>query len=317
MRVFLKREAGLPMIYPDRLNLGDTIGIIAPAGPPNEENLQNGICFLERMGLRIKLGAHIHQVHGYLAGTDMERLRDFHDMIEDSEVKGIIFARGGYGTGRIANMIDYELIKRNPKIIWGYSDITYLHTAIRQKTGLVTFHGPMVGSDIGKENFDQLSGHLLHQLFEPTKLTYSEAVSPLFTYAEGGATGALVGGNLSLIVSTLGTPFEIDTAGKILLLEDIGEEPYRVDSMLNQLRLAGKLSESVGIVIGDFAEAVPKVQPSLSLDQVFLDYFSDFNGPVLGGFKIGHCFPHFSVPFGVEARLSTDDKLLCIDPGVK
>ncbi|WP_067728660.1 S66 peptidase family protein [Oceanobacillus damuensis] len=305
------------MIYPARLKKGDTIGVTAPAGPPSIEKIKQAIPFFEQMGLRIKLGKSIKEVRGYLAGTDKERLEDFHEMIADRKIKAIIFARGGYGTGRFADKIDYELINRNPKIIWGYSDITYLHTAIRQKADLITFHGPMLASDVAKDEFDDFSGHMFKQLFEPTKLYYSEKVSKLVQYAPGEAEGPLVGGNLSLLVSTLGTPYEIDTKDKLVLLEDIGEESYRVDSMLNQLRLAGKLSDASGIIIGDFADAEPNVDPSLTLNQVFADYFTDFKGPVLGGFKIGHCFPHFSVPLGVNAKLSTELKVLEIEPGVR
>ncbi|WP_087973616.1 S66 peptidase family protein [Oceanobacillus rekensis] len=304
------------MIRPNRLKKGDTIGVIAPAGPPDIEKLNRAIPFFEKMGLHIKLGKNIKEVYGYLAGTDEQRLEDFHDMIADEDVKAIIFARGGYGTGRLASQIDYDLIKRNPKIIWGYSDISYLHTAIRQKTDLITFHGPMLASDIAKDEFDEFTGQLFQQLFEPTRLIYCEKLNPLKEYAAGIVEGQLVGGNLSLLVSTLGTPYEMDTKDKIVLLEDIGEEPYRVDSMLNQLRLAGKLTEAAGFIIGDFAEAESNLKLSLTIEQVFQDYFTDFTGPVLSGFKIGHCIPNFSVPLGAIAKLSTKDKTLVIEPGV-
>lgn len=306
------------MILPERLYNGDTIGVIAPASPTDMERLKRAIPFFEKMGLHIKLGKHIDEVHGYLAGTDEQRLADFHDMIADKSVKAIIFARGGYGTGRIAKAIDYELIKQNPKIIWGYSDITYLHTTIRQSTGLVTFHGPMLASDIADADFDALSASLFQQLFKPAKLFYTDDISLLQVLVPGEATGTLVGGNLSLMVSTLGTAYEIDTSGKLLLLEDIGEEPYRVDAMLNQLRLAGKLTDAAGIIVGDFAEAEPKKEkPSLSLEQVFHDYFTDLKCPVMSGFKIGHCLPHFSVPLGTAAVLSTAKKSLTVEAGVK
>ncbi|UJL45969.1 LD-carboxypeptidase [Virgibacillus sp. NKC19-16] len=304
------------MIRPARLHLGDTIGVIAPAGPPNLEKLKQAIPFFERMGLHVKLGKHIDKVHGYLAGTDEERLEDMHEMIADTLVKAIIFARGGYGTARIAADLDYALLENNPKIIWGYSDITYLHTAIRQKCGLVTFHGPMLASDIAKEDFDALSAVMFKQLFEPTRLIYSEKISSLQVLVGGRAEGELVGGNLSLLVSSIGTPNAIETKGKILMLEDIGEEPYRVDGMLNQLRRAGKLSDAAGIVIGDFAEAQATLEESLTLEQVFRDYFCPLEIPVMSGFKIGHCFPHFAVPLGARATLTTADKTLMIEPGV-
>ncbi|MFC4024982.1 LD-carboxypeptidase [Oceanobacillus longus] len=305
------------MIRPTRLKKGDKIGVIAPAGPPDLEKLNKAIPFFENIGLHVKLGKNIKEVRGYLAGTDEQRLEDFHDMIADRKIKAIIFARGGYGTGRLIDQINYNLIKRNPKIIWGYSDITYLHTAIRQQTDLITFHGPMLASDVAKDEFDAFTGGLFQQLFEPTELSYREKINPLKAYAAGKAHGQLVGGNLSLLISTLGTPYEINTKDKLVLLEDIGEEPYRIDSMLNQLRLAGKLLDAAGIVIGDFAESATNLSSSLTMHQVFEDYFTDFNGPVLSGFKIGHCFPNFSVPLGANAKLSTEDRTFVIEPGVK
>ncbi|MEC5424483.1 LD-carboxypeptidase [Virgibacillus sp. C22-A2] len=304
------------MLRPARLSKGDTIGVTAPAGPPDQNKLKHAIPFFEKMGLHVKLGKHIEKTHGYLAGTDKERLEDLHDMIGDPAIKAIIFARGGYGTGRLAPNLDYELIKKNPKIIWGYSDITYLHTAIRQATGLVTFHGPMLASDIGKEDFDELSAEMFQQLFEPKTYDYTEKISPLKVIAPGTAKGELVGGNLSLLVSSLGTPYEIDTKGKLLIIEDIFEEPYRIDGMLNQLKLAGKLTDAAGIIVGDFADAEPTVDSSLTLDQVFQDYLAELPGPVLAGFKIGHCMPHFAVPLGAKAKLSTKEKLMTIEAGI-
>lgn len=306
------------MIHPERLHMGDTVGIIAPASPVNLQELRQGMLFFEKMGLHVKLGKQIDQVHGYLAGTDEERLADVHAMFADPSVKAIICARGGYGTGRMAAATDYDLIRGNPKIFWGYSDITYLHTAIRQATGLITFHGPMVASDIAKANFADLSACLFDQLFAPTTLCYNENISALQVLVPGEATGELVGGNLSLMVSSLGTPQEITTAGKLLLMEDIGEEPYRVDAMLNQLKLAGKLSEVAGIIIGDFALANPKNEkPSLSMQQVFQHYLGALPCPVMSGFKIGHCTPNFSVPLGAKATLSTVQNSLTVNAGVK
>ncbi|MFU0789363.1 S66 peptidase family protein [Cerasibacillus sp. JNUCC 74] len=304
------------MIYPPRLHQGDTVGILAPAGPPDSSRLQQGILFLEKMGLEVRLGEHVNKVDGYLAGNDRERLEDFQSMIVDPSIKAIIFARGGYGTARIALQLPYSWMKKQPKIIWGYSDITYLHTAIRQRTGLVTFHGPMLSSDIGRDDFDSISAVMFKQLFQPMTYTYTEQIAPLYVIANGEATGMLVGGNLSILVSTLGTPFEIDTTNRIVLLEDIGEEPYKVDRMLNQLKLSGKLASAAGIVLGDFAGACPKIVPSLTLERVFNDYLSDLDIPVLAGFKIGHCMPNIAIPLGTEAKLSTKQKTLKIQPGV-
>ncbi|CDQ38317.1 S66 peptidase family protein [Virgibacillus salexigens] len=305
------------MIHPPRLQTGDRIGVVAPAGPPDQECLHQAVSFFEKMGLNVQLGKNIEKVNGYLAGTDKERTEDLHHMIINPEIKAIIFARGGYGTARIASYLDYTCIKRNPKVYWGYSDITYLHTAIRQQTGLITFHGPMLASDIAKDNFDHVSASMFEQLFRPITYTYSEQFGPLHVFAEGEATGMIVGGNLSLLVSSLGTPFEIDTTNRLILLEDIGEEPYRVDSMLNQLKLAGKLSSAAGFMLGDFADAKAKVTPSLSMNAVFQSYFSNLNKPVIAGFKMGHCLPNLAIPLGVEGYLSTGNKKLIAKPGVQ
>ncbi|GAA0436443.1 LD-carboxypeptidase [Lentibacillus halophilus] len=302
---------------PYRLKRGDTIGIVAPAGPVDSDRLARATPFFEAMGLHVTYGATIDEWHGYLEGTDDQRVADIHHMISDTSVRAIMFARGGYGSARLADKIDYELISRHPKIIWGYSDITYMHTAIRQWTGLTTFHGPMPASDVADEAFDPLSARMFRQLFAPETLHYTEDVSPLTVLAPGEADGALVGGNVSVLASTLGTDYDIDTNGKLLLLEDIGEAPYRIDSMLNQLRLAGKLDAAAGIIVGDFADAKPTHEPSLSLEQVLADHLSDLPCPVMAGFKIGHCFPHFSVPLGARAFLSTTRKRLTIEPGVQ
>ncbi|QED46314.1 S66 peptidase family protein [Cytobacillus dafuensis] len=305
------------LMKPQRLRKGDTIGIIAPASPPNQENLQRSFSFLEELGLEVKIGKHVYDQYGYLAGNDEDRLTDLHSMFMDKEVKAIICAGGGYGTGRIASNIDYELIKHNPKIFWGYSDITFLHTAIHGQTGLVTFHGPMLASDIGKEDVHPLSKEYFKQLFEPTAIQYTNEISPLETLIEGEASGRITGGNLSLIASTIGTPFEIDTKGALLLIEDINEEPRSIDRMLNQLHMAGKLYDAAGLIIGDFNNCVPERELSLSLDEVIDHYTQLANKPAMKGFKFGHCSPHVSIPLGVQAEMNTEKKQLIIESGIQ
>ena len=305
------------MVKPNRLQQGDTVGVIAPASPPNQENLERGIEFLKELGLNVKTGKHVSHINGYLAGTDEERLNDLHEMFQDQEVKAIICACGGYGTGRIASGIDYELIQNNPKIFWGYSDITFLHTAILQETGLITFSGPMLGSDIGKQDTHPLSKEGFKQLFDPTSLTYTENISPLEVIVDGTASGQVTGGNLSLIVSTLGTAFEIDTKDKLLLIEDVNEEPRSVDRMLNQLYMAGKLQAASGILVGDFCDCTAKRELTLSLDEVIAHYVKLANKPALKGFLIGHCNPHISIPLGAHGTMSTIEKRLIVESGIK
>lgn len=303
-------------VKPKRLGKGDTVGVIAPASPPNEEILRRGIDFLKDLGLNVKVGKHVSRINGYLAGSDEERLEDFHEMFADHEVKSIFCACGGFGTARIAEQIDYDLIKKHPKIFWGYSDITFLHTAIREKTGLVTFHGPMLASDIGKEDTHPLSKEGFLQLFEPTTLIYTEQIAPLEVLVDGEARGEIVGGNLSLLVSTLGTAFEMDAKGKLLLIEDVNEEPRSVDRMLNQLYMAGKLTDASGILIGDFCDCTPKRNLSLSLSEVISHYVQLANKPAIKGFLMGHCNPHISIPFGVKASMNTEEKKLIVDSGI-
>lgn len=305
------------MVKPERLKKGDTIGVIAPASPPNKENLVRGLKFIEELGLNYRLGKSLYKEYGYLAGKDEERLADLNEMFLDDEVKGIICAGGGYGTARITSGIDFEVIKNNPKIFWGYSDITFLHTAIRQETGLVTFHGPMLASDIGKEDVNQVSKDTFQQLFEPADLNYSVEISLIEEMVPGSAGGPLVGGNLSLLSSSMGTPYEIDTKGKILLIEDINEEPRAVDRMLNQLYMAGKLQEASGILVGDFNNCVPEWELSLSLDEVITHYIKLADRPTLKGFKMGHCTPHIAVPFGTDARMDTNMKSVFVESGIK
>lgn len=304
-------------MIPNRLQRGDLVGVIALASPPCMENLEKGLQFLTTLGLQVRLGKHMKQVNGYLAGTDSERVTDFHDMVVDPDIRAIFLARGGYGTGRLANKIDYDLIRKNPKIIWGYSDMTYLHTTIRQRSNLVTFHGPMIESDLAKSNIDQQTKQMFQQLFAPMSIYYSESISSLQVIVSGEASGELIGGNLTVLTSTFGTSFEIDVKDKIVFMEDIDEEPYRIDAMLNQWKLANKFSEAAGILVGNFALPTPMKKPSLKLSEVLDNYLGDLTCPVMSGLSIGHCFPHISIPLGVQANIKTKQKIVTIAPGVK
>ncbi|ARF17342.1 LD-carboxypeptidase [Sporosarcina ureae] len=306
------------MIRPAHLVQGDVIGIVAPASPVEREVLERSFQFLEQLGLRYKVGRSVYKKNGYLAGTDEERLADLHEMFKDPEVKGIFCAGGGYGSARYAEQLDLDLIHNHPKVFWGFSDITYLHTAIRQGAGLVTFHGPMLASCVAQDEFHEMSGKMFGQLFAPVEVHYSEAISPLETLVGGVAEGEVVGGNLTQLVNSLGSEFEIKTNHRLLVIEDVGEEPYKVDRLLNQLRLAGKLREAAGIVIGDFAKAAPtKPYASLTMDEVFEQYFGKLHQPVVKGFCIGHCEPNIAIPFGVKGRLDANSKTLTILPGVE
>lgn len=304
---------------PLRLKKGDTVGVIAPASPPKQEKLKRALPFLEEeLGLKVKLGKYVDAPYGYLASKDVEKLEDLHAMFQDDEVKAIFCACGGFGTARIASNIDYDIIKNNPKIFWGYSDITFLHQAFYQQAGLTSFHGPMLSSDIGLDSIHPLSKAYFQQLFDPTEIVYTEELSPLEVMNEGVATGELVGGNLTLLVSSLGTPFELQTKGKILFFEDIDEQPYKVDRMLNQLKMAGKFADAEGIVIGDFHNCMPdEGKASLTLEEVISQHVKDAGKPTMSGFQFGHCSPNIAIPHGAKAELNTYNKTLIIQAGVE
>lgn len=300
------------ILHPPKLKPGDTIGIVGPASPMMTERLTNGIQYLQNRGFQIKLGEHIHDVHGYLAGRDDDRVRDLNQMFLDDEVAAIFCTRGGYGAPRILPGVDYEAIRRRPKILVGYSDITALQLAMFKKTGLVTFSGPMVAVEMGKGIDPITEAHFWKVLTEPITGSQMRVKSTSgFCLRPGKARGRLLGGCLSLIASLLGTPFLPDFRGAILFLEDVGEEPYRIDRMLAQLKLAGILNEVNGIVFGQFPECVPRSSaPSLNLSEVIAEMTADLRVPILIDFPYGHIDEKYTLPIGVEAALDADAGVL-------
>lgn len=301
-------------IRPERLKIGDTVGVVALSSPLAMEKLPEKIGLLEELGLNVKLGETVGLTGDYLAGTDEERLQDLHNMITDKEVKAVFCVRGGYGAARIADRIDYQLLTENPKIFWGFSDVTYLHTAFQEYSDIVTFHGPMLSGGPGP--LSDVSKKMFYQLFTPVEIQYDEQISPLKTIVPGNVRGEITGGNMNRLVSTLGTKFEIDVKEKILLLEDIGESLENIDSMLNQLRLARKLEEATGFIIGNFSDIKNTVAKNDFL-QVFEEYLKPLGKPTVAGFMIGHCEPNIAIPLGVDAILDADHKMLRILPGVE
>src|SRR5690625_970123 len=186
-------------IRPTRLQKGDIIGIVSPSSPPGREELEKSLQFLEELGLNWKFGKHAKHINGYMAGTDEERLEDIEAMFQDPEVKGIICSSGGYGAGRIVDKLDLQMVKEHPKVFWGFSDITFLHTAMGMYANLVTFHGPMLGPNIGKDTFEDLSKKMFQQLFEPLELHYTEEISPLQTINYVLGRRELIGGIYSVV----------------------------------------------------------------------------------------------------------------------
>ena len=292
----------LPLIKPPRLRPGDLIGIISPAGPVDESELQPDLELLESSGFRIHIAPHVYDRQGYLAGDDEARLSDLHGMFQDRKTKAIFCARGGYGTLRLLDKIDYDLIRENPKIIVGYSDITALLMAINKKTGLITFHGPMVRGlsalhDNSRESLFRLISSNQPVSFSPM------AGNPLIV---GRATGPLIGGNLSLICHLIGTPFLPSLEGSLLFIEDKGEPLYRIDRMLTHLALAGQLKGIAGLIGGEFIKCG---DPS-AVDDLLNTAASELEIPLITGFPIGHGLKNTALPLGIPARLDADSMTL-------
>lgn len=312
-----EEETLLP-IKPAVLKPGDTIGIIAPSGPVKLEALERGVKTFQEWGFRVKLYPGVFERRGYLAGSDAVRARGVNEFFADPEVRAIICARGGYGSPRILNSLNYEVIRQNPKIFCGFSDITALHLVLAGRVNLVTFHSPM-GEVHREEGMLPFNAEWLRKaLTEPVPL--GTITSPpdgpkVRTMVGGRVTAPIIGGNLSLIAALMGTPYEIDTRGKILLLEDIDEAPYRMDRMLMQLHLAGKLQDAAGFAFGESVECeVPKDgKPSLTLFEILEDLLVPLKKPLIYGFPCGHGDFRATIPFGVRATLDADRGTLTIE----
>ena len=309
-------KISIPTIKPRRLKAGGTIGVIAPASPPlSDEPLQKGITYLEDQGFRVKTGQSVRAKRGYLAGTDEERVRDIHTMFADPEVDAIIAVRGGYGCARYLHLLDYELIKRNPKIFVGYSDLTALHCAIYNRTGLITFAGPMVAADFGNDIDEDADAHFWSVIMEGKQgisATFDNTIEDPFK-SQRGFTGNLLGGNLSVLCSLIGSAYLPDFNGGVLSLEEIGEPPYRIDRMLNQLKLSGVLSRLAGVMLGQFTDCVQNNDnPTLTLEEVFNDYFSSAEYPVISKIPFGHEKRKVTLPMGGFVRFDPEKKSLII-----
>ncbi len=298
----------ISQLKPKRLCPGDTIGVIAPASPGDLEPALAGINWLEECGFQVKLGKTVNKkISGYLAGTDVARASDINAMFASAEIDGIVCLRGGYGTMRLLELLDYHTIRTHPKVFVGYSDITALHISINQRTGLVTFHGPMVASDLGQDLPDYTWDCFSRAVFscEPLGLISNPLLAPTPDFiVPVTAQGYLTGGNLSLITATLGTPYEINTAGKILCLEEIGEDPYRIDRMLTHLLLAGKLQAAAGIVVAVCTDCDSTAKsPDFLVEDVLLDRLGNLAKPVLCNLYFGHTADKATLPLGVTAIL--------------
>src|SRR5690554_3929578 len=299
-------------IKPKKLKTGDTIALVTPGSYISEEELQDCIDNLSSLGFKTVYNNSILNRSGYFAGTDKERADELMEMFSRKDVDGIMCARGGYGCARILPLLDYDVIKNKPKVLIGYSDITALLYGIYAKTGLVCFHGPVGISTFNEFSTDYLKKVLINPYDELKLLSVPEdEESESFTIKGGMAEGELIGGNLSVIVSLIGTEFDINYENKIIFLEETSEEPYRVDRMLTQMIMSGKFDNAAGIALGLFDNCEPKkdkpsFKHSFSLSEVLYDRFSNLNIPVVYGLSFGHIKNKFTLPFGIKARLDAD-----------
>lgn len=310
-----------PPVKPRALKPGDTVGLVAPASYTFDLwRLDDAAARVEALGLKPKFGKYVRGRRGFLSGTEDERLEDLHAMFADRDVAAIFALQGGYGTPRLLDRLDYDLIRKNPKILLGYSDITGLHLAIGKKAGLVTFHGPNMIGTLPPRTLELLKKALfvpepIGEVTNPEETDPLNPEFPLHTVSPGVARGRIVGGNLTLVSVTMGTPFEIETKDRILLIEDTGEAPYRIDRMLVQLKLAGKLQQAAGIVFGtcsDCGTSRSSFELTLSLSEILDELLGSLGKPVLAGLVFGHTKEKAIIPFGVEAELDATGRRLTI-----
>jgi muramoyltetrapeptide carboxypeptidase len=291
-------------MHPTPLRKGDTIGLIAPSSPLNPGDLEKGIHFLEEHGFRIKLGKHINDADRFLAGKDEDRAKDIMDFFKDKEVKAIIAIRGGQGSQRLLPLLDYEIIAANPKIVVGFSDTIALQLGLLKKTGLITYTGftlTVQRNDlVEKTLIDCLSGKSF-QIEEGT------------TVHPGIEEGPLVGGNLMILTNLMGTPYQLDFKGSILLIEDVGIEPYNVDGMISQLDLAGVFDQVTGVIFGQFENCVNRnLNHKDTVEDVINEWSNRLKVPCIKDFPYGHGKKNCVLPIGANILLDATKAKLTI-----
>ncbi|MFJ6196220.1 LD-carboxypeptidase [Micromonospora sp. NPDC092111] len=306
----------LPVLRPPVLSEGDTVMLVSPSGPTRPERVARGIELLTGWGLRPVPAPHAYARRGYLAGDDALRAADLNAAFADPEVRGVICTRGGYGAQRVVDLIDMAAVRRDPKVVAGFSDITALQFALWRGARLAGVHGP--GAAWLDERTPLRSAESLHAALMTTAPVTVEAVAEEETYrvrVPGRAAGRLLGGNLCLINASLGTPDLPDLTGAVLLVEDVQEPPYKVDRMLTQLRRAGVLAGLAGVAVGQFTDCADEWD--ITVVDVLTERLGDLGVPVLGGLPIGHGTGQLTVPVGTEAVLDADAGTLTVSPAVR
>lgn len=292
------------------INKNSTIGIVAPASPEENKLIDIKIKEFSSLGFNIKKGNFIYEKFNYLAGLDNQRADDINNMFKDNSIDAILCLRGGYGSIRMIPYLDIKSIKKNPKPFIGYSDITLLLNYISNKCNFATFHGPMLTSNFNNEitkesflnNIMNLDNKLVYDINE-----FSNSDSEIWNKKD--FEGKIVGGNLSLICSSIGTPYEINTTNNILLIEDVNESPYAVDRMLSQLIFCGKLNKVCGIIIGYFTDC-NDIKNEIYIKDILKEKLFKLNIPIIYNVKVGHSYPNITIPIGIKFRYDSNKNLL-------
>lgn len=293
---------------PTALKPGDRVAVIATSSPFDEDNLERGLEMLRVQGLVPVLGPHVHARLRYLAGSDADRAADFRWAVTDPSIQGILCARGGYGAARMLPLLDTHAIRAHCKAFVGFSDVTVLHLWLSLQCGWVTFHGPMVGTRWAGEGLDDVT---LSSMMDAVRGRPASIQAPNGQTLHGGrARGRLVGGNLSLLCHSIGTPYEIRTRDRILFVEDVHEAPYRIDRMLTHLRQAGKLRGVRGIVVGEMVDCDAPSDADFTVGDVIADRLADLTVPVVADFPISHGKPNHTLALGIDYELDADARRL-------
>ncbi len=296
-------------IRPSKLSKGDLIGVISPATSPDDHTvIERGVKYIEKLGYQVEVGKNVGKYHGYLAGSDDERLEDLHYMFKNKNIKAVFCLRGGYGASRLLDKINYKIIKSNPKIFVGFSEITSLQSAFLEKTGLITFAGPMIYPDFS-DDVSPFTEEFFWRIISSNKkigrLEFPDnAKLPGMT--KGNTSGKIVGGNLSVLNSLIGTAYFPNLKDKILLLEDIKELPYKIDRMLNHLRLTNAFKNLRGILLGRFVDCFEHdpMKKTLTLGEVMEDYLGKMKIPIIYAFPHGHITDKVTVPIGLNIKMN-------------
>ena len=314
------------LIKPPRLQPGDTVGLIAPGGYTTEKSIAKARSNIEALGLKVREGASLREVNGNYGGTVPQRLADLHAMFGDPEIKMIWPIRGGSGCISLLAHLDFKLIRANPKILLGYSDITALHLAIYKHAGLVTFHGPVASStmtDYAREHLlavlsDPQSTYTIPMALENSRRALEQPHFAMRTVHGGVATGPLMGGNLSLVAALAGTPYALDFKDSILFLEEVNEAPYRIDRWMTQLDLSVGFSKAAGVMVGICEDCGPEHEDiSLTLDETLDIHLQPLSVPAVTGYSIGHIRDQFTIPMGIRATLDTERQTVTLlEPAV-